>query len=149
LERNADWIAAYISVSRSVVVEDYLKWFFERLKDRVPQEASERDLDHLVRAEVKSIYGKFRDRPSGVPLGDYADTSAHKFALGDEARAARECLEQLPKQIRNLLEDVYMLDESDEITRAELAKKLGIKRNTLNQRISRAIKTVRLQLKLD
>jgi predicted DNA binding protein len=42
-----------------------------------------------------------------------------------------------------------MLDESDEITRAELAKKLGIKRNTLNQRISRAIKTVRRQLKLD
>jgi len=151
LERNADWIAAYISVSRSVVVEDYLKWFFERLKDRVPQEASERDLDHLVRAEVKSIYGEFRDRPSGVPLGDYADTSAHKFALGDQARAdeARECLEQLPKQIRNLLEDVYMLDESDEITRAVLAKKLGIKRNTLNQRICRAIKTIRRQLKLD
>ena len=146
MERNADWIAAYISVSRSVVVEDYLKWFFERLKDRVPQEASERDLDHLVRAEVKSIYGKFRDRPSGVPLGDYADTSAHKFALGDEAR---ECLEQLPKQIRNLLEDVYMLDESDEITRAVLAKKLGIKRNTLNQRICRAIKTIRHRLKRD
>ena len=146
LERNSDWIAAYISVSRSVVVEDYLKWFFERLKDRVPQEASEQDLDHLVRAEVKSIYREFRDRPSGVPLGDYADASAHKFASGDQAR---EWLEHLPKQIRNLLEDVYMLDESDEITRAVLAKKLGIKRNTLNQRICRAIKTIRRQLRLD
>ena len=81
LERNADWIAAYISISRSAVVEDYLKWFFERLKDRVPREASDRDLDHLVRAEVKSVYGEFRDRPSGLPLGDYADTSAHKFGF--------------------------------------------------------------------
>ena len=116
LERNADWIAAYISISRSAVVEDYLKWFFERLKDRVPQDASDQDLDHLVRAEVKSVYGEFRDRPSGLPLGDYADTSAHK-ALGDQVRAeqARECLEQLPKQIRNLLE---MASSSEAASRA-------------------------------
>ena len=149
LERNADWIADYISLSRShSVLKEYLEWFFERLKDRVPQEASEQDLDHLVRAEVKSIYGEFRDRPSGSPCaGEYADTAAHKFGqtlqLDDQAR---ECLEQLPKQIRDLLEDVYSLDK-EEMTRAELAEKLGIKRNTLDQRISRAIKTIRHRLK--
>jgi DNA-directed RNA polymerase specialized sigma24 family protein len=144
LERNADWIADYISISRShSVLKEYLEWFFERLKDRVPQEATEQDLDQLVRAEVKSIYGEFRDRPSGFPLGDYVDTSAHKFAFGDQAR---ECLEQLPKQIRNLLEDLYS-SGAKEITRAELAKKLGIKRNTLDQRISRAMKTIRHRLK--
>jgi len=156
LERNADWIADYISISRfhadfpsagrEAVMKGYLEWFFDRLKDRAPEDASEQDLDQLVRTEVKSIYREFRDRRSGFPLGDYADTSAHKFAFGDQGR---KCLEQLPKQIRNLLEDVYMLDESDEITRAVLAKKLGIKRNTLNQRICRAIKTIRRQLKLD
>ena len=146
LERNADWIADYISVSRShSVLKEYLEWFFERLKDRVPHEASEQDLDQLVRAEVRSIYREFRDRPSGFRLGDYADTSAHNFALGDEAR---ECLEQLPKQIRSLLEDVYS-SGAKEITRAELAKKLGIKRNTLDQRICRAIKSIRHQLKRD
>ena len=145
LERNADWIAEYISISRSVEVEDYLKWFFERLRDRVPQEASEQDLDHLVRADVKSIYREFRDRPSGFPLGDYADASAHKFASGDQAR---EWLEHLPKQIRNLLEDVYMSDD-EEITRNQLAKKLGIGRNALDQRICRAVKTLRNRLKRD
>jgi DNA-directed RNA polymerase specialized sigma24 family protein len=138
LERHADWIAGYISIPRSVVPE-YLKWFFDRLKDRVPEEASEQDLDQLVRAEVKSIYSEFRDRPAGFPLGDYTDTSAHKFPFGDQAR---EYLEQLPKQIRNLLEDVYMSDD-EEITRNEMAKKLGIKPNTLNQRICRAMKTIR------
>ena len=148
LERNADWIAEYISISRSVVVEDYLKWFFERLRDRVPQEASEQDLDHLVRADVKSIYREFRDRPSGFSLGDYADTSAHKFGQILQLDQARECLEQLPKQIRNLLEDVYS-SGAKEITRAELAKKLGIKRNTLDQRICRAIKTIRRRLERD
>ena len=155
LERNADWIEDYISISRShadfpdagreAVMKGYLEWFFERLKYCVPEDASEQDLDQLVRTEVKSIYREFRDRRSGFPLGDYADTSAHKFAFGDQAR---ECLEQLPKQIRNLLEDVYSTDD-EEISRNELAKKLGIKRNTLDQRICRAIKTIRRQLKLD
>ena len=122
-----------------------MEWLFERLKDRVPPEASEQDLDELVRAEVKSIYSAFRDRPSGFPLGDYADAEAHKF--GEIVQHdARECLEQLPKQIRDLLEDLYS-SGAKEITRAELAKKLGIKRNTLNQRICRAIKMIRSRLK--
>jgi hypothetical protein len=151
LERNADWIADYISISRShSVLKEYLEWFFERLKDRVSHEASEQDLDQLVRAEVRSIYREFRDRPSGSSFpGEHADTSAHTFGhtlqLGDQTR---ECLERLPKQIRELLEDVYSLDDG-EMTRAELAKKLGIKRNTLDQRICRAIKTIRHRLKRD
>jgi len=126
-------------------MKGYLEWFFDRLKDRAPEDASEQDLDQLVRTEVKSIYREFRDRRSGFPLGDYADTSAHKFAFGDQGR---KCLEQLPKQIRNLLEDVYSTDD-EEISRNELAKKLGIKRNTLDQRICRAIKTIRHRLKRD
>ena len=83
LERQADWIADYISIPRSdPVVKEYLEWIFERLKDRVPQEASDQDLDELVRAEVKSIYSKFRDRPSGLPLGDRKSTrlnSSHEI----------------------------------------------------------------------
>jgi len=142
LERLGDWIADYISIPRSVV-PDYLNWFFERLKGRVPEDASEQDLDQLVRTEVKSIYGEFRDRPSGFPLGDYTDRSAQKFAFGDQSR---EWLEQLPKPVRDLLEDVYMSDD-EEITRDEMAKKLGIKRNTLDQRICRAMKTIRHRLK--
>jgi len=126
-----------------------LKWFFERLKDRVPQQASEQDLDQLVRADVKGIFREFRDRPPGFPLSDYADTSALKFGhilqLDDQAR---ECLEQLPKEIRNLLEDLYS-SGAKEITREELAKKLGIKRNTLDQRICRAMKTIRRRLERD
>jgi DNA-directed RNA polymerase specialized sigma24 family protein len=147
LERNADWIKTYTSISGSVLKE-YLKWFFERLKDRLPPQPSEQDLDHLVRAEVKSIYSEFRDRPSGFPyLGDYADTSGDRFRQDlERSDEARECLEQLPKQIRMLLEDVYSFDE-EEITRDELARRLGIKRNTLDQRICRAIKAIRLRVK--
>ena len=56
LERNADWIAEYISISRSVVVADYLKWFFERLKDRVPVAPANSDLiDKLGVAVLPSI----------------------------------------------------------------------------------------------
>ena len=147
LERNAEWIESYVSIP-GAMLKEYLNWFFERLNGRVPPEATEQDLDHLVRAEVKSIYREFRDRPCGCPiLGDYGDTSAHRFGrelqLADEAR---DCLEQLPKQTRQLLEDLYSLDE-EEITRDELARRLGIKRNTLDQRICRAMKAIRLRLR--
>jgi Sigma-70, region 4 len=145
LERNAEWIKSYVSIPGSVLKE-YLNWFFERLKGRVPPEASEQDLDHLVRTEVKKIYREFRDRPCGFPIvGDYGDTSANRF--GQELQLAdgvRDCLEQLPKKTRKLLEDLYSLHE-DEITREELARRLGIKRNTLDQRICRAMKAIRLR----
>jgi RNA polymerase sigma factor (sigma-70 family) len=125
-----------------------LKWFFDRLKDRVPPEASQQDLDYLVRSEVKSIYSEFRDHPSGFPfVSEYADPSGDRFREDlERADEARECLEQLPKPIRELLEDIYSLD-AEEMTREELAKKLGIKRNTLDQRISRAMRAIRLRLK--
>jgi RNA polymerase sigma factor (sigma-70 family) len=147
LERNAEWIKNYISI-RGSVLKDYLKWFFDRLKDRVPPEASQQDLDHLVRSEVKSIYSEFRDLPPGFPfVGEYADPSSDRFREDlERADEARECLEQLPKRIRALLEDIYSLD-AEEITREELAKRLGIKRNTLDQRISRAMRAIRLRLK--
>ena len=147
LERNAGWIKNYISVP-GYVLKEYLQWFFDRLKDRVPAEASGRELDHFVQAEVKSIYRDFRDRPSGSSyLGEYADPSSDRFPNDlERSDEARECLEQLPKQIRALLEDLYSLD-AEEISRDELAKRLGIKRNTLDQRISRARKAIRLRLK--
>lgn len=56
--------------------------FFERLKDRVAQESSEQDVDHLVRAEVKSIYYEFPGSPSGSPYaGDDADADPLSSSL--------------------------------------------------------------------
>jgi hypothetical protein len=147
LERNAEWIRRYISVPASVLKE-YLKWSFERLIGRVPPNASEQELDHLVRSETKRIYSKFRDRPTGVAyFGDYEDPAGDRFREAMEVTdEARECLEQVPGHVRKFLEDVYSMDE-EEFSRDELARRLGIKRNTLDQRICRAMKAIRLRVK--
>jgi hypothetical protein len=145
LERNADWIKKYISIPCSVVKE-YLKWFFERLKDRVPSEASEQDMDRLVRAEVKTIYGQFRDRPVGLPcLVDMTDPSGTRFEVhlrdADELRASLECV---PPETRELIVRAFATTEHDLATgRNRLAARLGISRNALDQRLSRAYKRIR------
>lgn len=147
LERNADWIRDYISVPGSRLKE-YLKWFYERLVGRVPPNASEQQMNHLVRREITSIYSKFRDRPTGTPyFGDHEDPAGGQFLESLElADEARECLEQVPDHVRKLLEDIYSMDE-EEFSRDELARRLGIKRNTLDQRICRAMKVIRLRVK--
>lgn len=147
LERNADWIRDYISVPGSRLKE-YLKWFFDRLVGRVPPNPSEQELDHLVRSEIKYIYSKFRDRPTGLPyLGDYEDPDGDRFREAMELTyEARECLEQVPGHVRKFLEDVYSMDD-EEFSRDELARRLGIKRNTLDQRLCRALKAIRLRIK--
>ena len=63
LERNAEWIREFVLISGSAsVLDEYLRWFFERLKDRVPPSATEQEVDHMIRLEVSSIFGRFRDR---------------------------------------------------------------------------------------
>ena len=58
----------------------------------------------------------------------------------------RAFLEHLPPSIQSVLQDVYSMNE-EEFSRDELAKRLGIKRNTLDQRIRRAIKALRVRKK--
>lgn len=145
LERNADWIKKYVSIPGSVLKE-YLSWFFERLKDRVPSEASERDMNRLVRAEVKTIYGQFRDRPVGLPcLVDMTDPAGTRFEVdlrdADELRASLECV---PNETRELIVRAFAVTEHDlACGRNGLAARLGISRNTLDQRLSRAYKRIR------
>jgi DNA-directed RNA polymerase specialized sigma24 family protein len=145
LERNADWIKEYISISASVL-QEYLTWFFERLKDRVPPEASEQDVDRLVRAEVKSIYGEFRDRPAGPPcLVDMADPSGTRFEVDlEDAHELRASLECVPPETRELIVRAFAITQHDLASgRNGLAARFGISRNALDQRLSRAYKRIR------
>jgi hypothetical protein len=144
--RNADWIVNYTGIANAkpAVQDAYLKWFFELLKDQVQPNCREDELDRMIRVQVKSIDGRFRDRPGAVShLIDFADPSGNRFQHEIErADEIRALLEGLPKQIRVLLEDVFSTNEQ-EFSRNAFAKRLGIKRNTLDQRISRAIKAIR------
>ena len=148
LERNADWIKHFIAVTdRPSVLDEYLRWFFERLKDRIAPDVTDEGLDKMIRSEVGSIYGKFRDRlKAGLAFtADIVDPAARRFESAledrDELRAALECV---PDEARELILRVFSETEDDlNKGRDRLARRLGLTRNTLDQRLSRAYRRIR------
>src|SRR5260221_14508275 len=80
-------------------------------------------------------------------IGEPEDQSARGFEgdleTADEVRA---CLDCLPEEARELVIEAYTLTEDDLATpgmRGRLARHLGISRNALDQRVSRAIRRIR------
>jgi DNA-directed RNA polymerase specialized sigma24 family protein len=136
-------------------VESYVKWIYDRLKDHIPEFAAPADLDRLVRKEVRRLF--HRDVPSGARKGRFGDVAdledpsalgfERKIELFDEVRACLECLQ---KQNRELIIEAFALTEADlscKNVRDRLAARLGINRNTLDQRISRALRLMRTRMR--
>ncbi len=157
LERNLEWVKDHIpALSGSAVgspkVQAYIDWIFDRLKDRVPPDADPEELDRLVRAEVRKAFLGRRSRQPPIvhsveELGDIEDQSARDFERALEtADEVRECLACLTEQDRELVMEAYTLTEDDLATaglRERMAKRLGITRDALDQRISRARRRIR------
>jgi len=159
LELNLEWIRDHIpalagSAAGSPRVQTYIDWIFDRLKDRVPPNPDPEELDRLVRAEVRKAFLSRRPRQPPIArsvedLGDIEDESARDFERDLEtADEVRECLACLTEQDRELVIEAYTLTEDDLASaglRKRMAKKLGITRDALDQRISRAIRRIREQ----
>lgn len=152
IERNARWIKRQIcEAARGTIAEEYVQWLFERLRNRVTDTMNPAELDRLVRTEARYLYGNSKDQllsarrvPSDIEtMEDLAAlTFEHDLEESDQIRA---CLECLPKPYRELVVQVYALAEGDLDTkrrRTMLARKLGITRNTLNKRVSRALRMI-------
>jgi DNA-directed RNA polymerase specialized sigma24 family protein len=158
IERNAGWIRKQIRpIAQGATAEAYIQWLFVRLRDRVTDITDPDELDRLVRAETRHLYGSSKDRlfferkaPSDIEtMEDLAAlTFEHDLEESDQIQA---CLECLPKVYRDLIIQAYALAPSDldtEQTRTMLARKLGISRSTLNQRVSRALQVIKRRMGL-
>ena len=166
LERNLAWIKTHIPAlaadpsGRAPDIQAYVDWLQDRLKDRVPPDADSHDLDRLVRSEVRRLfYGKRSKWPPIArfadieEIGEAEDQSARGFEQDLEtADEVRACLECLPEEARELVIEAYTLTEGDLSTpgiRERMARNLGITRNVLDQRLSRAIKRIRERMRGD
>ena len=127
---------------------------FMRLKDRIPPDADPDELDRLVRGEVWKVFHGKRSRQPRIShfadienIGEPEDQSALNFERALEtADEVRECLNSLPEEVRELVIEAYTLTEGDVSSpriRERLAKNLGISRNAVDQRLSRAIRSIR------
>ena len=160
LERNLDWIKTHIpalaadSPSGARDTQAYIDWIHERLKDRIPPDADADELDRLVRGEVWEVFHGKRSRQPRISrfadvekLAEPEDQSAREFERALEtADEVRDCLESLPQEARELVIEAYTLTEgelSSPRIRERLAKNLGISRNAVDQRLSRAIRSIR------
>jgi hypothetical protein len=164
LERNLDWIKAHIpalasdSSSGARDVQAYIDWIYERLKDRVAPDLDADQIDRLVRGEVWKVFHGRRSRQprtSGFAdverIGEPEDQSARNFERAVEtADEVRACLECLPEELRQLVIEAYTLTEGELSSpgiRERLAKNLGISRNAVDQRLSRAIRSIREKMR--
>ena len=160
LERNLDWIKTHIpalaagSLDNTPDVQAYLDWLYDRLKDRIPPDSDPDILDRLVRGEVRKVFYGTRSRQPPIArfadigkIGESEDQSARGFERDLEtADEVRACLDCLPEEARELVIEAYTLTEGDLSApgfRERLARDLGISRNTLDQRLSRAIRRIR------
>ena len=157
LERNHDWIKTYVlpPEDRDRDIQSYIRWIYDRLKDHIPASAGAEDLDRLIRKEVRSLFERIgwngaRKARFGE-VGDLEDPSALGFEreveLADEVRACLKCIQ---KESRDLILEAFTLTEADlsrKGIRNELAARLGINRNTLDQRISRALGRIRERMR--
>ena len=160
LERNLDWIKTHIpalaadSPSGARDTQAYIDWIHERLKDRIPPDADADELDRLVRSEVWEVFHGKRSRKPRISrfadvekLAEPEDQSAREFERALEtADEVRDCLDSLPQEARELVIEAYTLTEgelSSPRIRERLAKNLGISRNAVDQRLSRAFRSLR------
>jgi len=152
LERNAERIGHFISISGGAsILDEHLRWLFDRLKDRIPPNPTYEELDQMIRIEASRIYGEFRDRfqPTSPFPVEVIDPAARRFESDledkDELRASLECL---PAETRELILSVFTATEDDvEKGRTRLAARLGLTRTALDQRLSRAYKRIRERMK--
>jgi hypothetical protein len=157
LERNHDWIKNYIlpPEDRNRDIQSYIGWIYERLKDQIPSSAAAEELDRLIRNEVRRLFnrigwngarkarfGEVRDLEDPSALGFERDVE-----VADEVRACLNCIQ---KEARDLIVEAFTLTEADlsrKGIRNELAARLGLNRNTLDQRISRALGRIRERMR--
>jgi DNA-directed RNA polymerase specialized sigma24 family protein len=166
LERNIDWIKAHIPALASDSqggardIQAYIDWIYERLRDRIPPDPNPEEIDRLVRREVwKVFHGRRSRQPRASRFADVEriaepeDQSARNFERALEtADEVRACLECLPEEVRQLVIEAYTLTEGDLSSpgiRERLAKNLGISRNAVDQRLSRAIRSIRERMRKD
>ena len=166
LERNLDWIKDHIpalasdSPSSARDIQTYIDWIYERLKDRIPPEPNPEEIDRLVRGEVWKVFHGRRARQPRISsfvdveqIGEPEDQSARNFERALEtADEVRACLECLPDELRQLVIEAYTLTEGELSSpgiRERLAKNLGISRNAVDQRLSRAFRSIRERMRKD
>ena len=166
LERNLDWIKDHIpalasdSPSSARDIQAYIDWIYERLKDRIP---SERPLMRSTAWSAAKCGRCFMaddlDSPASRALRTSNGSGNRRTNLrGILSAPWRRPMKCAPASsafltnLRQLVIEAYTLTEGELSSpgiRQRLAKNLGISRNAVDQRLSRALRSIRERMRKD
>jgi hypothetical protein len=159
LQRSQSWISNYATprLGPSVSPYDFTERLHRRLRGRVSDQSPDTEVDEALKTTVRYLVKeqcrveferakRFVPEEEGSEVPDPGGLSwVQEFERNNDSRVALELLRSLDPEMLDWIKKIYAFN-SEEDARAELAKHLGIRRNTLNQRLSRKFRNLRSQL---
>ena len=158
LQRSQVWISnhAMSRLGPGVSPFDFTESLHKRLNGRVSDHSSDDEVDevlktqfrYLVKEQHRMELRRVKPLVSQAETSEIPDPHSLSWAEGvqreNHSRDALGLLEALPQAKLDLLREVYGFVGEEE-SRTELASRLGLKRNTLNKRLSRILRDLRLE----
>jgi len=158
MARLRSWIDSYVraQLGPSVCGNDFAELLYQRVNNRIEKhrqdELSPDEFDGEVRNNLRLLVYEERQKISRrskhlVPVNDIEalpDPTSVEFAERLEIAAeARAFLESIPEDLVPVVRHLYGLNGEKVKSRTQLAKDLGFKVNTLNQRLRRVYEKLR------
>ena len=161
VDQMQSWIERYVSQHLHIggSIWDFWRRFPQRLASNVAEIApqSEPEIRHLIQKTVTDLVhdqNRTEDRRDGVgryvPLTEYVDpkNNVEQQLIEQEEQELRQSkalalLQSLSPDQRILIEQLYGLKNREPKSRREIAKRLGLRRNTVDQRLRRALNSLR------
>jgi len=154
ISRLGEWIDTYVrdKLGPDVCGNDFVDHLYRRAKRQADSTSLPPSLDERIRNMLKILVFQERMRiyrvsRRYVPVA-HLESCGHpaslEFAEILETEAeARFFLESIPEDLRPIIKHLYGLDGERVRSRKEIAKSLGVKINTLNQRLRRLYERLR------
>lgn len=158
VDEMQSWIEGYASqhLHPGASTWEFRDRFCGRLNQNISDNASSSEIRSVILKIVKDLIhnqnrtelrrdNKYRRQ---LPLGEYVDPQSDfvEQKVFRESRALA-VLRAMPETDRAIVEQLYGLGNIDSVSRREMAERLGVSRNTLDQRLRRIFQSVRKSLR--
>jgi hypothetical protein len=157
IERMRSWISDYLrgQIGCHASPNDFTNRIERRLIARLESGALEaHNLDNEVKNVLRLLI--YEDRRaefrkslvccSSAEIENVRDPDSLQFALRLELESQIQAIRQrIPDHLLPIIDTLYGFSDAEELSIEELARRLGIRRNTLNRRLSRLFQKLRLE----
>lgn len=152
------WVEGYASehLHPGASTWEFRERFYNRLRENISNTASSSEIRSLIEKIVKNLihnqnrteFRRDSKYQRQLELGQYVDPQSNfvEEKVIRESRASA-VLRAMPEKDRAIVEQLYGLKDINSVSRREMAERLGVSRNALDQRLRRIFHSVRKSLR--